>query len=179
MKKTGSTFLPLARLLRWLAVAALVAGAVLWVSTTLQVFGMTAGGPAMGYRFPDGSQPGLIGAHPLMFWVAGSLALAATGFGLVRIVQLARLVEFGAVFSPHASHLLASFAAAIFARELIDALTLPAITAILHLADGSTPVTFAHSASQYRVLFITVVFLLISRIMAAAHQLADDNAKII
>jgi hypothetical protein len=161
MKTTDSSILRLARLTRWLAMAALVIGAALWLWESRALRGGFS-------ALPDGA-----------LWVTGTAGLAVTGFGLVRIIQLMRLVEAGRLFDRQASRLLASFAAAILVRELIDVVATPLVSAAMRLHGGKNTVTLTLDSSQGHVLFIAVVFLLIAKIMAAGHQLADDHARII
>lgn len=176
MTLNNSRIVLLARLIRRIALAALVLGAVSWLWASWTLFG---GGPdsLLGrVHFAIGTGDGL---SPGLAWLAGSVALAVTAFGLLRLMQLMRIYESGVVFDPRASQLLSSFAAAIFLRELIDVLAPPMLSFVARLNDGPAQVSLHIGSTQAHVLFVTIIFVLIAKIMAAGHQLADDNAKII
>lgn len=184
MNQATSSIVLLARLTRWATAAAIVCGAALWLWASVAWFGdaapvrvgaMVAGG----FAPPGDPAQALYAAFPVSGWALGSLGLAVTGYGLVRLIQLMRIYESGVVFDPRAATLLSSFAAALFLRALIDILAPTVLSCAAHLGDGHTPIFFAVRSGQAHVLFITLVFLLIARIMAVGHRLADDNAKII
>jgi hypothetical protein len=183
MNKINPSILLLARLTRWLSLAMLVLGTGSWVwcsAALLNGAPMTKiGGLQFGFAPSDSLMSTGLAVHPVFVWMIGTLGLAVTGFGLVRMIQLMRIYESGVVFDRRASQLLASFAAAMFVRELIDFLSPPLLSTLTHLEDGRTPINFTLDSTQTHVLFITIVFLLISHIMAAGHQLADDHAQII
>lgn len=164
--------------------AAIFLGAAMWCWASYSWLGqgapIQAGGVlAGGFAPPGGRTQALYLAFPVLAWALGSLGLAVTGIGLVRIVQLMRIYESGVVFDPRAARLLSWFAAAILLRETIDILTPTLLSIAAHLGDGQTPLDFSVRSGQVHVLFITLVFLLIARIMTVGHRLADDHEKIV
>ncbi len=183
MKKLNSKILALARLTRRLTFAGLVVGAASWMYASWLLFsgspGHADGGFHVGVTVPGQMMGAGAALDWRLVWMVSTLALAVTAFGLVRLIELMRIYESGVIFDRRASHLLTVFAAAIFVRELIDVVALPLLSLVAHINDGHTPVSFHIGAPQVHVLFITLIFVLISRIMAVGHKLADDNAKII
>lgn len=184
MNQTTTSIVRLARIIRWATCAAIAFGTVLWLWLSVAwferagVIKIAGVGEARFIPLGDPAYAQYV-AHPVFGWAAGSLGLAVTGFGLLRLVQLMRIFESGVVFDPRAARLLGSFAAAIFLRELIDVLAPTLVSIAMHVEDGHTPVGLGLGSGQAHVLFVSLVFLLIARIMAVGHRLADDHAKII
>ncbi|MET3132007.1 hypothetical protein AAKU55_002277 [Oxalobacteraceae bacterium GrIS 1.11] len=175
----------LARSTRWVLSLALVGGALFWAALTWQLIkGQFGGLPQStgaylvpGVGFPNGPDGQLLAAHPMLVWGYGTLALGITGYGLLRLVRLMRMYEAGAVFDRQAPAHLSAFAICIVLRELLDIVALPLLSLVT--PDGMRSASFNIDSSTMHVLFITLLFFLMSRIMAAAYVVADDNERII
>jgi hypothetical protein len=175
----------LARCTRWVLSLALICGALFWAALSRLVINGQFGGLAQStsaYRIPgvglaNGPDGQLLAAHPMLLWGYGTLALGITGYGLLRLLRLMRMYEAGAVFDRQAPAHLSAFAICIALRELLDIVALPLLSMVA--TDGVRPTSFNIDSSTMHVLFITLLFFLMSRIMAAAYVVADDNERII
>jgi hypothetical protein len=175
----------LARYTRWALSLAFLGGALSWAALTWQVIqGPTdATAPATGghlhvgvgvFNDPAGQ---LMAVHPALLWGYVTVALGITGYGLVRLWRLTRMYEAGTVFDRQAPAHLSAFAVCMLVRELLDTVALPLLA--MATPGATRAADFTINSGTLRVLFITLLFFLMSRIMAAAYVIADDNERII
>ena len=172
----------LARCTRWLVSLALVTGTLCWAVLTWLALKAQFGGLPQGYVFAGaglikGTDGELIATHPMLLWAYVSLALGITAYGLLCLWRLMRLFEAGIVFNRQAPNYLSAFAICILLRELLDIVALPLIS--MTMTGGKHSASFNVDSGTMHVLFITLLFFLMSRIMAAAFVVADDNKRII
>ncbi len=171
----------LARITRWILSLAFVVGAIFWALFTWMAFtSQLQGLPQMANAYmsigiglsndPNGK---LLASHPFLIWGYISLALGITGYGLQRLWRLMHMYEAGKVFDRRAPNHLSAFAICIFLRELLDIVAVPLIS--MAISDDNHWVGFNIDSGTTHVLFITLLFFLMSRIMAAAYLVADDN----
>jgi hypothetical protein len=175
----------LARCTRWLLSLALVAGALFWALLTWLAVKVQLGGlPQLADGFlhagtglfsgPDGQ---LLAAHPMRLWGYVSLALGITAYGLLCLWRLMRMYEAGIVFDRRAPNYLSAFAICILLRELLGIVAMPLIS--MTMGGGQPSMAFNFDSGTMHVLFITLLFFLMSRILAAAYVVADDHKRII
>ena len=173
----------IARCTRSLLSLALVAGTLFWALLTglaVQLQLGTLPQWADGYlhigtgtlKLSNGQ---IIAAHPMLIWAYATLTLGITAYGLLRLWRLMRMYEAGNVFDRLAPNHLSAFAICILLRELLD-MVAPLLMSMndVHQSAGVS----VDSGTLY-VLLITLLFFLMSRIMAAAYVVADDNERII
>jgi hypothetical protein len=147
----------------------LVCGFLLWLAVSVALLG---GGDASFHLGPIGAgltDAKLLAGHPWSAWLMLTLDLSVVGYGLLRLAQLLRGYEEGELFGQRASAHLSAFALSVVVRELIDMLA--------PMLGGWS--SFSVDSGNLRVLMVGTVFWLLSRILAAAHVVADDHGQII
>jgi hypothetical protein len=101
-------------------------------------------------------------------------------FGLARLSALMRLYERNQPFDPRAVVFLRQFAIALVANRVFYFLADPAIRLIYDLAHPLGPkAEIALHSSDLWDIYISVVFLLLSRVIAKAYFIAEDNSQIV
>ncbi|MFZ6686358.1 DUF2975 domain-containing protein [Undibacterium sp. SXout11W] len=166
---------------RWILSLALVIGVIFWALLTWMAFTsqfqrlpqMANGYMSIGIGLSYDPNGKLLAAHPFFIWGYISLALGIAGYGLLRLWRLMHMYEAGNVFDRRAPNHLSTFAICILLRELLDIVAIPLISMAIN--NDNHWVSFNIDSGTTHVLLITILFFLMSRIMAAAYFVADDN----
>lgn len=115
-----------------------------------------------------------------------TLALAVTAvpigciiFALVMLFRLFRLYAAGRVFNQEAIRLLQHITTSLFCAVLAQPVAQSLNTYILHLYLGQKWITINLGIGNLSCLFLAGVALVISRVMAEAKKLADENANFV
>jgi hypothetical protein len=107
-------------------------------------------------------------------------AWAIMMLGLWRLSSLMRLYEQGRLFDPAAVVYLRQFSVSLVASETYYFLADPIIRVVFDLLhpNGPKAEVAMHSRDLWDI-YISVVFLLLSRVISEAYLIAEDNSKII
>jgi hypothetical protein len=112
--------------------------------------------------------------------MADGPAWAIMMFGLWRLSMLMRLYEQQLLFDPRTVVYLRQFAVALVANRVFYFLADPAIRLVYDLAHPHGPkAEIALHSSDLWNIYISLVFLLLSRVIAEAYLIAEDNAQIV
>ena len=122
-------------------------------------------------------------ATPLIYRIAGMCVVAVPAglrvWALIELFRLLRLYAVGHVFETAALSILNRIASLLFWIVLAQALAESAITSILGLVVGQHWFGFSFSFAELCFLFMAGIVLVIARVMAEAHRIADENTKFV
>jgi len=101
-------------------------------------------------------------------------------FGLLRLSMLMRLYEQGKLFDSRAVVYLRQFSNALVGSQVYSFLMDPLLRIIVRMQHppGEKIVAEFHSSDMW-MIYISVLFVLISRVVAEAYFIAEDNAQIV
>jgi hypothetical protein len=119
-------------------------------------------------------------AHHWAMLLADGPAWAILMFGLWRLSLLMRLYEQGRLFDPAAVVYLRQFSVTLVASLIYYFLADPVIRVVFDLMHPHGPKAeiAMHSRDLWNI-YISVVFLLLSRVISQAYLIAEDNSKIV
>jgi Protein of unknown function (DUF2975) len=117
----------------------------------------------------------------LAAFACAAIPLGVASWGLVALRRLFLLYASGDVFSQNALNALSAVSAALFWYVLASFIAEGPITAALSWwkPEGHRVITFSIGLDDLMVLFLAAVASVITRVMAEAARLADENAEFV
>jgi hypothetical protein len=140
-------------------------------------------GIKLGFIYATAGGLQITAATPFIYRVACMFAVAVPAglqvWVLVELFRLLRHYAMGHVFEMASLSILNRIASLLFWTVLAIAVAESAVTLILGRAAGQWWLGFSFSTTDFGFLFAAGIFLVIARVMAEAHRLADENAKFV
>jgi hypothetical protein len=169
------------RVMAWLSIA----GAVLYVAGDLLVFLAPEFCHHLGFIEVHHTGIEITPQIPLVFRAGALFADFIPGalivWALIELFRLFRLYAAGLVFDTAALSCLNRVASLMFWYVLVSFLAQAPISFLLSWPGpaGNREISLTVTTHDFSVLFVAGVVLVIARVMAAAQQLADENAKFV
>jgi hypothetical protein len=167
----------------WLSLVAVFVVAIPMAVGILYPVELHHGGWHLVIRLALPGGPMITLATPLLYRIAVfAVALVPMGLTiwmLLSLFRLFRLFTQGFVFDAKALAVIGRVASLLFAMVLAEIITQPLITFILGRAVGQLWFGYLITGSELPSLFAAGVILVIARVMAEAHRIADENAKFV
>lgn len=160
----------------WLSLA----GAAFYVAGDFLVFLAPDIAHGVGFFQMRAADLTITSAMPLAYRAAAlAIDLIPTALMVWALAELFRLYAAGTVFTPTALGCLKRVASLMFWFVLVGFLTEGPISYIISLSQPHHYISLTLTSHDFATLFVAGVALVISRVMAEAQRLADENATFV
>lgn len=167
----------------WLSLAAALLVVASVAVGTLYPLELHHGGLSLAFQLslPGGQRVSL--ATPFLYRLAifgvAILPTALTVWMLLSLFRLFRLFAIGRVFDTEALRLVSRVASLLFAMVVAEIVAQPVVLYLLGRAVGQQWIGYLIVGDELPRLFAAGAVVVIARVMAEAHRIADENAKFV